>query len=181
MSTWAPLVRGWMVSLTDDVLFPVWRAAMEETGRLAFQDVPCCIVGMTVRLTGDGPSSWAIHAAVARPRSKAWATWGTLPGCYHGPSQASTHGAIGGKPEWLVRALLRDYTRPGDLVADPCCGFATLGTSAIQEGRRALLGDVDAGHLGIASKRILAAPGYQGRLALDVESKPMTPTGFDFG
>jgi len=32
---------------------------------------------------------------------------------------------IGGKPMWLMRALVRDYSRPGNLVCDPCAGGAT--------------------------------------------------------
>lgn len=140
---WAPRTRGWMVSLTDDVLFPVWRDAMRDAGRVVFQDVPAIITGMTVRLSGDGPSSWAIHCVVSRPRSREFATWGTLPGGYTGPSEPQM--VVGGKPLWLLRALVRDYSRPGQVVVDSCAGGATTGVAALMEGRHFIGSEIDAG------------------------------------
>jgi hypothetical protein len=167
VEAWAPLCRGWMVSMTDDVLFPHWRDAMAEAGRQVFQDIPAIIRGMSVRLTGDGPSSWSIHIAVSRPRTRAMASWGTLDGGYVGPSERQP--VVGGKPEWLVRALVRDYTRPGDLVADSGCGGGTLGVACIAERRSALLGDCDEAHVAIAAERLRslpAAPNRSGTLSL---------------
>lgn len=145
---WAPLVRGWIVSLTDDVLFPVWREALRRSGRTVFQDVPLVVWGMTVRLAGDGPSSWAIHACVARPKSLH--RWGTLPGAYAVPSRRQP--VVGGKPFELMRALVRDYSRAGDLVCDPCAGGGTTLVAALAEGRRALGGDVDMERAGMAAR-----------------------------
>jgi tRNA G10 N-methylase Trm11 len=51
-----------------------------------------------------------------------------------------------------MRALVRDYSRPGDLVCDPCCGAGTTLRAAIEEGRRAIGGDIDAGRLAHARK-----------------------------
>jgi hypothetical protein len=85
VSSWAPRCRGWMVSLTDDVLAPVWRAAYRSVGRYAFAAVPCVITGMTCRMRGDGPSSWAICAMVSRPANLQFASWGTLQGAYQRP------------------------------------------------------------------------------------------------
>lgn len=79
---WSPRTRGWMVALTDHNLIPAWQDAYEDCARYAFAPVVCVLRGMTVRLRGDGPSSWAIYAMVARPR--ALANWGTLPGAYVG-------------------------------------------------------------------------------------------------
>lgn len=179
VNVWAPMTRGWMVSLTDDVLFTHWRDAMAAAGRQVFQDIPCLIRGMSVRLSGDGPSSWAVHAAVSRPRTREMASWGTLDGGYDGPAESQP--VVGGKPVWLTRALVRDYTRRGDVVCDPGCGGGTLGLACIAEGRKALLGDMDPAHIEIARKRILSAPGYQHRLSLDIPSPKREPTSFDFG
>lgn len=158
VDAWTPLVRGWIVSLTDDVLFPHWREAMRRHNRQTFQDVPALIRGMTVRLTGDGPSSWAIHCAVSRPRSRDFSTWGTLRGGYEGPAEVAGYGrsteVVGGKPLWLMEALVRDYTRPGDLVVDPCCGAGTTLVAAQRTGRRAIGGDAMLEHAQLAAKRI---------------------------
>lgn len=158
---WAPRTHGWMVSLTDDVLFPVWRDAMADAGRTVFQDVPVIIRGMTVRLCGDGPSSWAIHCAVSRPATKAMAQWGTLPGGYHGPSERQD--SVGGKPRWLMEALVRDYSRPGDLIADPCMGSGTTILAARSQGRRAVGAEIDPATFALAQRRL---------------SKPYTPDMF---
>jgi hypothetical protein len=151
-----PLVRGWMVSLTDDELFPHWRREMGLCGRQTFGDVPAVIRGMTVRLNGDGPSSWAIHIAVSRPRNLVFAKWGTLCGGYDGPSERQP--VVGGKPLWLMRALVRDYTRPGDLVIDPCAGGGTTALACALEGRRCVTGDSLREHAELAVGRVRALP-----------------------
>lgn len=172
VSIWTRLVRdGWFVSITDDVLAPAWRNAFEGAGLVTFPMIPCIERGSGVRMAGDGPSSVTTFAVVARTRSRAMATWGTLPGFYDGTREAKP--IVGGKPVWLMRALVRDYTRPGDLVVDPCAGAGTLGVACIAEGRRALLGDCDAAHVAIAAKRLASCPGEQKRLVLDVDAKPM--------
>lgn len=162
---WSPRVTGWMVSLTDSELFIAWRRAMEAANRQTFQDIPAIVRGMTVRLTGDGPSSWAIHCCVARPRTREMARWGTLDGGYVGPSEPQP--VVGGKPLWLMRAITRDYTRPGDLIADPCCGGGTALLAARMEGRRAIGGDISEAHLEIAARRLERFPReHAGQLAL---------------
>lgn len=158
VDAWAPVTRGWIVSQTDDVLFPAWRAAMERHDRLTFQDVPALITGMTARLTGDGPSSWAIHQAVSRPRTSEFAAWGTLPGGYKGPAESAGAGrstaVVGGKPLWLDAAIVRDYSRPGDIVCDPCCGGGTALEAALRNGRRAIGGDVLLEHAEKSARRV---------------------------
>lgn len=135
--------RGWMVSLTDSVLAPVWGAEMERIGRYVFAPVGCLVRGMSVRMAGDGPSSWMLYACVSRPRTREFATWGALDGGYHGAYERGAGGGRG-KPSWLMRALVRDYTRPGDLVCDPFAGWGSTLAAAIGLGRRALGAELDA-------------------------------------
>lgn len=160
---WAPRVRGWFVSLTDSELYPAWRDELTRAGRLVFAPLPVVQVGMNVRLAGDGPSNWTCWAVVARPRTQEAARWRTLPGAYTGypfePGQNTTTATrrslvVGGKPAWLMRALVRDYSRPGDLVVDPCCGAGTTLIAAVDMGRRAIGGDLSAEHAAIAAKRL---------------------------
>jgi DNA modification methylase len=42
-----------------------------------------------------------------------------------------------------MRAIVRDYSRPGDLVCDPCAGGGTTLLAAIMEGRRAIGSEID--------------------------------------
>ena len=106
---WSPRVRDWMVNMTSHDLIPHWEDAFRDVGRYAFAPVTALVEGMTVRQLGDGPSSWTIYIMVARPVGQA--KWGTLPGGYHGARQAGSGGGRG-KPDWLVAALVRDYSAP---------------------------------------------------------------------
>jgi hypothetical protein len=151
VGAWAPRVRGWMVSVTDDVLAPSWAAEFERHGRYAFAPLPFVAPGSRVRLSGDGPSNWSCWIIVARPRNRTFASWGTLPGAYVLPEG---HGGklpvVGGKPLWLMSQLVEHYSRPGDLVVDPCCGAGTTLVAALRSGRRAIGGDVNAEHAELA-------------------------------
>ena len=164
---WSPLVRGWFVSITDHRLAPVWSEALECEGRRAFPLLPLVEIASRVRLRGDGPSSWTCWIVVARPRCEPWSRWGTLPGAYVGPREAKA--VVGGKPLWAMRALVRDYSRPGDLVCDPCCGAGTTLRAALEEGRRAIGGDIDAGRL--AHARQWCARPVQERIGVVVSAE----------
>ena len=137
---WHERTRGWFCAMSDDVLILPWRDALERRKRLGFAALPCVIPGMTVRLQGDGPSSWCIHLNVARPRREPFSKWGTLRGEYR---YTSDRGHIGGKPLEMMRAIVRDYSRRGDLVCDPCAGGGTTLLAAVLEGRRAIGAEID--------------------------------------
>lgn len=149
---WAPRNRGWFVCLSDHSLCADYEAAFKSHGLTTFAPVGILIPGMTVRMAGDGPSSWMLYANVARP--KALSKWGTLPGGYTGPPGERVH--IGGKPLWLMRQLVRDYTRKGDLIADPCMGAATTAIAAGIEGRRFVGAEIDPATFAIAEARVAA-------------------------
>jgi site-specific DNA-methyltransferase (adenine-specific) len=78
---------------------------------------------------------------VSRPRDKRFLSWGSLPGWYKAPRDASI--VRGGKPLGLMRAIVRHYSRPGDLVCDPCAGGGTTLLAAAVERRRAIGSEID--------------------------------------
>jgi hypothetical protein len=123
------------VSITDHTLAPVWADELAAMGRYVFSPLPLVEIGSRVRLTGDGPSSWSCWLVVARPRSLS--DWGTLPGAYVFKGKGDRV-CMGGKRTDAMRALVRDYSRPGQLVCDPCAGGATTLLAAEIEGRRAV-------------------------------------------
>ena len=43
----------------------------------------------------------------------------------------------------LMRAIVRDYSRPGDLICDPTAGLATTGVAALTMGRRFVGAEMD--------------------------------------
>lgn len=139
---WARRARSWVAVLTDSELMHAWRSGFEAGGMYSFAPVPCVITGMTVRMSGDGPSSWTIYLMVAR--TKKAAKWGTLPGAYVVPVYHDKTARIGGKPLPLMRQIVRDYSRPGMVVADPCCGYGTTLIAAAEQGRTVWGCDTDA-------------------------------------
>jgi hypothetical protein len=113
-----------------------------------------------VRLAGDGPANWTDWLCVSRP---AWLhKWGSLCGAYVGLSHdvgesvlnRSKRAVPGGKPLGLMRAIVRDYTRPGDLVVDPFCGGGTTALACAIEGRRCITSEMDPVTFAKARKRL---------------------------
>ncbi len=151
VDAWAPRCRGWFCAMTSHDLVPVYHAALERHGRYVFAPVACVQHAMNVRLGGDGPANWSVYLVVARPSMKAFAKWGALPGAYVGRAHdagensldRSKRAVAGAKPLWLMQAIVRDYTRPGDLVCDPVMGGATTLLAAEIEGRRAIGAEID--------------------------------------
>ena len=79
--------------------------------------------------------------------------WGCLPGAYEAPTVKGS-GIAGAKPLGLMRAIVRDYTRPGDLVVDPFCGSGTTALACAMEGRRCITSEVDPRTYDLAVKRL---------------------------
>jgi site-specific DNA-methyltransferase (adenine-specific) len=148
---WSPRCAGWMGIITDHVLAPVVEWAMVDQGRYAFAPLAYVAPGSRVRICGDGPANWACWIVVSRPATRGFATWGALPGAYVLPPGANDlHATLrkdefvtGGKPLWLMRELVRHYTRPGDSIIDPCAGAGTTLLAAVLEGRRAIGSEMD--------------------------------------
>lgn len=127
---------------------------MGDLGRLVFPPLPLIDVGSRVRIHGDGPSPWSTFIVVARPRTEAMAAWGTLPGCYMRQEGDERSPVMGGKPLGVMRALVRDYSRPGDLVVDPCAGGATTLMAAVRESRCAVGVEVDEATFAVAREQL---------------------------
>lgn len=151
---WAPRTRGWMACMTSDDLVPAYREAYRAAGRLDFPPVP--ILQHRPRLTGDGPGSCAVYLMVARPRTKSFMGWGSLPGWYL--RQPAKDGVCGGKPLDLMRAIVADYSRPSDLVCDPCAGGGTTLLASRMEGRRSIGAECKLEHFEIAQRRLAQFP-----------------------
>ena len=164
---WSPRVRGWMACLTSHDLVEAYRDAYELAGRYSFAPVPCVISGMTVRLAGDGPASWAVYAMVARPRDQSFIGGWANPGAYVVSSGGARAGAGRGKPAALEHALVRDYSRPGDLVCDPVAGWGGFLRAAVHQGRRAIGAEIDRG----AHRKAMVLSRYLARTAARKERR----------
>lgn len=127
---------GWIVWFTDHTLAPVIRASMKATGRAVFAPLPFIQPGRSVRLSGDGPSSWTDWMVCAR--TSALRKWGTLPGGYVAGEGWKDKEHMGGKPLKLMMAVVSDYSRAGELVCDPCLGGGTTLVACAKLGRRGI-------------------------------------------
>lgn len=140
VGSWSPRCSGWMACITDHSLIDAYQTAYEAAGRYSFAPVPIVIKGMSVRLAGDGPASCGLYLMVARNRSAALS--GSLPGFYVG-NRTIDAGEGRGKPQWLMRAIVRDYSKRGDTVVDPFAGWGATITAAIGLGRVGIGSEVD--------------------------------------
>jgi site-specific DNA-methyltransferase (adenine-specific) len=152
---------GWVCILTDHTLARDWEKRLLEVGRYVFAPIPVIVRGRSVRLSGDGPSSWTDWMVPAR--TKAEHKWGTLPGLYEGQRGSIEH--MGGKPLNAMCRIVEDYSRPGDTVLDFCMGAATTAIACLRTGRKFIGIEKDPQHFETARQRIERELA-QGRLAL---------------
>lgn len=155
VDSWAPRIRGWFVVFTDHVLAPFYTRELEARGRLVFPPIPYVERGMTVRRQGDGHSSWTTWIIAARPRNREFVKWGTLQGAYILPPGFKEKRVITGqKTLWVMSEVIKDHSRSGDLIVDPCCGAGSTLVAAVRLGRDALGADGDANAVDIVRERL---------------------------
>ena len=142
--------KGWACFITDYTLAREYERELVALGRYVFTPLPCIVPGRSVRLTGDGPSSWTDWLIVSR--TKAEIKWGTLPGYYEGRAGEIEH--MGGKPIGMMTRIVMDYSAPGDTVLDFCMGAGTTGISCIRTGRNFIGIEKDPMHFETARARI---------------------------
>ena len=149
---YAAICSGWVVWMTDYRLAPTICAALERAGRYVFAPLPFYQPGRSVRITGDGPCSWTDWICVAR--TKAQLKWGALAGGYVAGPGWKDKARMGGKPTLLMDALVRDYSRPGEIVLDSHMGAGTTGVACARAGRRFIGIEIDRPIFDIACERI---------------------------
>jgi site-specific DNA-methyltransferase (adenine-specific) len=146
---------GWICWMTDHTLAPIIHSGLDGRGRYVFAPLPFYQPGRSVRLSGDGPSSWTDWIICAR--TAAQHRWGTLPGGYIASEGWGDKDRMGGKPILLMQALVRDYSRAGDLVLDPFMGGGTTLVACAQSGRRGVGIEIDPAVFDRACRRIESA------------------------
>jgi len=151
---WSPLCRGWFCVFTDHDLYPIFRSNLEAMGRYSFNPLPIVRIGGRFRMMGDGPSSWTVWLSVSRPRDREYGTWGCLPGAYVFKGAVAGSPVAGAKSIDESSAIIRDYSRPNDLICDPCAGSGTTLLAAAIEGRRAIGAEMDPKTYELAVKRL---------------------------
>lgn len=146
---WCCRTRNWICVFTSHDFIPVLHDQFAIAGWTTFAPISCVQMYRNVRLAGDGPSNWTDHLVVARRRSVV--RWGALPGAYVGKATDEGENALdrskravaGAKPLWLMRAIVDDYSQPGDMVFDGFAGGFTTGVACRELGRRCIATERD--------------------------------------
>lgn len=110
----------------------------------------------TPQISGDRPAQGAEGIAIMHGASekKRWNRGGNR-GVWTGPickDERRIHPTK--KPLWLMEALIRDFTDPGDLVFDPTSGEGTTGEACMRLGRRFIGCEIDPKYHAAGVKRI---------------------------
>lgn len=145
-------VNGWIVTMSDHTLAPLYEESLVSRGRYVFAPLPYFAPGSTVRLSGDGPCSWTTWIIVAR--TSAQSKWGTLPGGYVAGRNWLGTERMGGKPLPLMKCLVRDYSRASEIILDPCMGSGTTLRAAKDLGRKAIGIEIEERYCEIAAERL---------------------------
>ena len=152
---WAPRTLRWAVVFGDHISFRWHESAWRKQDWYTFAPVIWAKTACAPRLRGDGPASQVDHMLMARPRSLK--PDGHRTGWYLASTPRHGHGGMGvtgNKDPEAMRALIRDYSRRGDLVIDPYCGSGTTALACVLEGRRCITSEVDPATHEIARRRL---------------------------
>lgn len=150
--TFADVTDGWIVWMTDHTLAPCIQGKLEAIGRYVFAPLPFFQAGRSVRLAGDGPSSWTDWIVVSRTARQH--KWGTLRGGYIAGEGWNDKERMGGKPTRLMQLIVDDYSRVGDTICDPFMGAGTTGVAAVKAARDFIGIEIDPAAFEIACRRI---------------------------
>lgn len=158
IATWAKRTRWWAIIFCDHTAFRWHDEAWSAEGWLTF--APLLVKqNPTPRFSGDGPA-FGLEFIMAARRRTSERKPGSLPAYYETGVGATRDGhahertVAGAKSLDVMRAIVRDYTRPGDLVVDPFCGSGTTALACAMEGRRCITSEMDQATYEIARRRL---------------------------
>lgn len=156
VARWAPAIRRWLVVFCDHVIAAWLEEDCRAAGLYTFAPLPWCKTDAAPRFMCDGPSPSSETVFVARPRRRLERVEKRYRRGYYLTAQERNGIVTGAKPLELMRAVVRDYSEPGDLVCDPCAGGATTLLAAAIEGRRAVGAERDPATHKRAASRLAA-------------------------
>lgn len=143
----ARVCRGWFVAFNDFDGAHVIRREVKARGAVSSEPIAWVKPPTLTPPRGFNNLPAKGTEFIVSSRFGVVARTGIIPGSYVSPSSTPgpSHSLVvtGGKPLDLMRAIIRDYTRPGDLVVDPCAGGGTTLLAAMIEGRRAIGAEMD--------------------------------------
>jgi site-specific DNA-methyltransferase (adenine-specific) len=164
--------RWWIVAFGDHETVDWMEKRLHMHDWYPFAPLPWVKPDAPPRMSADGPASSAEWIKVARrkiqlPRPRKF----SKPGHYvhnsdHGRGVVQTP-IVGSKPIDLMRAIVRDYTRPGDVIIDPFAGGGSTLIASVLEGRTAIGVEEISDRAAFAARQCHAG---SGQMALGLQS-----------
>jgi site-specific DNA-methyltransferase (adenine-specific) len=156
------LTRRWIVVFHDMESGHLWREAF---GDAYVRSGVWVKTNPMPQVSGDRPAQGCEGVTIAHGKRESgrmrWngggrpATWiGEVMNSRPDSSERQGNGHPCPKPEWLMLALVRDFTDPGELVLDPFAGSCTTGVACKRLGRRFLGWERDPRYFEIGRKRL---------------------------
>lgn len=119
-----------------------------------------------------GQTAWgenSIRSCAGKPIAKnkvVYAEWGMRTNVWRGKTRGQEEGCVSlphpaMMPKWLARDLILSWTNPGDVVLDPMAGSGTVGTEALELGRKAILIELNPKYIRLIESRTNVTPGLQ--------------------
>ena len=138
------ITRRWIIVTCDSDSPQLWRAALEAAGAEFVRHGIFYKDDAQPQMSGDRPGIGFECVVICHaPRESGRMRWNGGGRCarWHATSDSRQPGGLivdGQKPLALMRALVSDFTDPGDLVCDPYSGGGTTAVACQDLGRRFL-------------------------------------------
>jgi site-specific DNA-methyltransferase (adenine-specific) len=152
------LARRWILVFCQVEAAMKWRAALEAAGAVYKRTCIWVKPDGKPQYSGDRPGiGYESVVACHAPGRTTWNGGGSHGVFIINKGGDPRTGHQTQKPLALMELLVRLFSNPGELIADPFAGSGTTGVAAIRQGRRFLGWELDPAYAAIARKRIQAA------------------------
>lgn len=156
----ARITRRWIIVFSAERHLETWACALEAGDAYVVRFGLALRTNPRPQMTGDRPAPPCDHLVLAHGSAPMrWngggraATWASPPARFDPGGQVHPTQ----KPLALMRALVEDFTNPGELVLDPFAGAGTTAVACKELGRRFVGWELDAGYHAAALRRIEGA------------------------
>lgn len=143
------IATGWLVFCSDWESIHEWKYYIEESGGSYRRVIPW-IRWSTPQFNGQAPPTGSEAIVVAKP-IKRGRKWGNGARTHYDTKCLRSNSKLDidrpkhstEKPVGLMKAIVEDCTKPGDLILDPFAGSSSTGVAALELGRRVILVEKD--------------------------------------
>jgi DNA modification methylase len=154
----ARLAERWVLTFSDVESAPLWRGDLVGAGLDYVRTGAWVKLGCTPQFSGDRPAAGFEAITICHPAGrKRWngggrhAVW-AVPIVLRRGAEPRLHPTQ--KPDGLMRALVDQFTDPGESILDPFAGSGTTLVAAAYLGRRAIGIEQSEAHCETAAKRL---------------------------